>query len=169
MRKEYPSWLYPITRGATTIWERWDGVKPDGSLQDSGMNSFNHYAYGAIGEWLYHTVAGLDLDETQPGYKHILIRPTWGHGLTSARAELVSMYGLIVSGWRIDKGAVTLDVTIPANTTATITLPQANLQQVREGKKRIDAAASAFTSRQSGKDVIVQVGSGNYTFSYPME
>jgi hypothetical protein len=74
-RKEYPSWLYPVTKGATTIWERWDGIKPDGSFQDKGMNSFNHYAYGAIGEWMYRVSAGIDIDPQHPGYKHILIQP----------------------------------------------------------------------------------------------
>ena len=73
-RKEYPSWLYPVTKGATTIWERWDGIKPDGSFQDAGMNSFNHYAYGAVGEWMYRVMAGLDIDEAMPGYKHIVDR-----------------------------------------------------------------------------------------------
>ena len=84
-RKEYPSWLYPVTQGATTIWERWDGQKPDGSFQDPFMNSFNHYAYGAIGEWLYRHVAGIDIDPEAPGYKHILLAPHPGGGLTSVR------------------------------------------------------------------------------------
>ena len=81
-RTEYPSWLYPITKDATTIWERWDGIKPDGSFQDKGMNSFNHYAYGAIGEWMYRTMAGIEIDPKQPGYKHILIQPRPGGGLS---------------------------------------------------------------------------------------
>src|SRR5690606_23424853 len=74
-QKTYPSWLYPVTMGATTIWERWDGIKPDSTFQDKGMNSFNHYAYGAIGEWLYSVVAGIDVDPKEPGYKHVLIQP----------------------------------------------------------------------------------------------
>ena len=80
-RTEYPSWLYPVTKGATTIWERWDGIKPDGTFQDPGMNSFNHYAYGAIGEWMYRIVTGIELDEAHPGYKHVLIQPQPGGGL----------------------------------------------------------------------------------------
>ena len=86
-REEYPSWLYPVKQGATTIWERWDGQKPDGSFQDAGMNSFNHYAYGAIGEWMYRVVAGLELDPREPGYKHVLVQPQPGGGLTSAEAR----------------------------------------------------------------------------------
>ncbi|MGC1617908.1 MAG: family 78 glycoside hydrolase catalytic domain, partial [Candidatus Acidiferrum sp.] len=73
--KEYPSWLYPVTKGATTIWERWDGIKPDGTFQSPSMNSFNHYAYGAIGDWMYRVVAGIELDESVPGYKHIFLQP----------------------------------------------------------------------------------------------
>ena len=101
MQKTYPSWLYPVTRGATTIWERWDGIRPDGSMQDPGMNSFNHYAYGAIGAWMYSVVAGIDLDPAEPGYKHVLIQPQPGGGLTKASASLRSMYGEIVSSWSI--------------------------------------------------------------------
>ena len=74
-QEAYPSWLYPVKQGATTIWERWDGIKPDGSFQDAGMNSFNHYAYGAVGDWLYQVVAGIDVDPDAPGYKRVLITP----------------------------------------------------------------------------------------------
>ena len=77
-REDYPSWLYPVKQGATTIWERWDGQKPDGTFQDVGMNSFNHYAYGAIGDWMYRVMAGIEIDEATPGYKHILIQPRPG-------------------------------------------------------------------------------------------
>ena len=97
-RTEYPSWLYPLTKGATTIWERWDGIKPDGTFQDPGMNSFNHYAYGAIGEWMYRIVTGIELDEAHPGYKHVLIQPQPGGGLTFANASVESIYGRVASG-----------------------------------------------------------------------
>ena len=110
-RKEYPSWLYPVTQGATTIWERWDGKKPDGTFQDKGMNSFNHYAYGAIGEWLYRVVAGIEIDEAQPGYKHILIQPHPGGGLTFVQANLRSMYGQIRSHWQISNKKSTIWLT----------------------------------------------------------
>ena len=92
-RKEYPSWLYPVKQGATTIWERWDGQKPDGSFQDSGMNSFNHYAYGAIGDWMYRVMAGLDIDRGSPGYKHIARAPAAGRRLhqREGRARVACM------------------------------------------------------------------------------
>jgi len=100
MNKSYPSWLYPVTKGATTIWERWDGQKPDGTFQDVGMNSFNHYAYGAIGEWLYSYVAGITIDQNFPGYKHYFLSPHPGGSLRNANAKLLTMHGTIVSSWR---------------------------------------------------------------------
>ena len=84
----YPSWLYPVKQGATTIWERWDSLKPDGSFQDPGMNSFNHYAFGAVGEWMYRVVAGLEIDPDEPGYKHVIAQPRPGGGLTSAKVRV---------------------------------------------------------------------------------
>jgi len=122
-RKDYPSWLYPVTQGATTIWERWDGQKPDGTFQTIGMNSFNHYAYGAIGEWLYTYVAGIKIDEENPGYKHFFLAPHPGGGLTNAKAEFNSMYGKIKSDWKIEGDKFVYDIEIPVNTNATVILP----------------------------------------------
>ena len=86
-REEYPSWLYPVKQGATTIWERWDGQKPDGSFQTTEMNSFNHYAYGAIGDWMYRVMAGIEIDEAAPGYKHVLIQPRPGRRIREREGE----------------------------------------------------------------------------------
>lgn len=138
-RKDYPSWLYPVTQGATTIWERWDGQKPDGTFQSVGMNSFNHYAYGAIGEWLYTYVSGIKIDEENPGYKHFILAPHPGGGLTNANASFDSMYGKIKSSWKIEEDNFIYDVEIPANTTATVILP--------------------------GTDEQKELGSGKYSFS----
>jgi len=132
-RTEYPSWLYPVTRGATTIWERWDGIKPDGSFQDPGMNSFNHYAYGAIGYWMYSVVAGIGIDEEHPGYKHIVIAPRPGGGLTFAKASVESVYGKVASGWEVRGGRFVLKVEIPANATATVKLPGGRVEEVGSG------------------------------------
>ncbi len=164
-RKKYPSWLYPVTQGATTIWERWDGQKPDGSFQDVGMNSFNHYAYGAIGEWLYKHVAGLDLDPQNPGYKHIMLAPHPGGGLSKASAELKSMYGVIKSSWMLDHANFTYDVTVPANTTATVTLPFANQAKVMLNQTPLSAGKFG-KSQQEGENTVVQLGSGKYQFTY---
>jgi alpha-L-rhamnosidase len=165
-RKKYPSWLYPITKGATTIWERWDGIKPDGTFQDKGMNSFNHYAYGAIGEWLYRVVAGIDIDEQNPGYKHIIIQPHPGGGLTSSKARLDSMYGPIESDWCLDGKAMTVRVEIPPNTTATVKLPFAGLADITEGDKSLGDTEGVAETRQEGDTAVIQIGSGRYLFRY---
>ncbi len=167
-RKEYPSWLYPVTQGATTIWERWDGQKPDGTFQDVGMNSFNHYAYGAIGEWLYRYVAGMDIDPEIPGYKHILLEPHSGGGLTSADAEFASLYGKVKSAWKIDGTNFTYEVTIPANTTATVTLSGAKADQVMVNAEAIPASLKE-SLKQTDKGISLEVGSGSYQFSYPVK
>jgi alpha-L-rhamnosidase len=93
-----------VKQGATTIWERWDGQKPDGSFQTVEMNSFNHYAYGAIGDWMYRVMAGIDVDEAAPGYKHILIQPRPGGGFTSVKASHETPYGKVASAWTIADG-----------------------------------------------------------------
>jgi len=164
-RKEYPSWLYPITMGATTIWERWDGIKPDGTFQDAGMNSFNHYAYGAIGNWLYLIVAGIEIDPDCPGYKHIIIRPRPGGDLSSASANHHSMYGKIESSWKIDDGKFNLSVTIPPNTTATVILPDAHVDEVLESGKFLNSAKGIGNYFQEENAFRIEVGSGKYHFS----
>ena len=163
-RTKYPSWLYPVTKGATTIWERWDGIKPDGSFQDADMNSFNHYAYGAIGEWMYRVVAGIELDEKNPGYKHILIQPQPGGGLTYAKASLESMYGRVASDWKIEGGKFILSVEVPPNTTATVRLPKAELEQTTEGQKPLAGHTDLLGAHQSKDAVLIEVGSGTYVF-----
>ncbi|HTQ60931.1 MAG TPA: glycoside hydrolase family 78 protein [Candidatus Solibacter sp.] len=163
-RTKYPSWLYPVTQGATTIWERWDGEKPDGSFQDVGMNSFNHYAYGAIGDWMYGVVAGIEIDETKPGYKHILIEPYPGGGLTHASASVDSMYGRVASGWAIEDGKLTLKMEVPANTTATVRVPNAKLEEVREDGKPVGGRTDILQAHQAGSGVMLNVGSGKYVF-----
>jgi alpha-L-rhamnosidase len=162
----YPSWLYPITKGATTIWERWDGIKPDGSFQDPGMNSFNHYAYGAIGAWLYQVVAGLEADPAEPGYKHVLIQPQPGGGLTHARAALDTMYGVTVSAWELTDGRFQLDVTVPLNAHATVRLPHATLAEVTEGGLPLRIGNGIGRTVQDGGAALVEVGSGRYRFAY---
>ena len=122
-QKAWPSWLYAVTQGATTIWERWDGWTHDKGFQDKGMNSFNHYAYGAIGAWLYATVAGIDLDPDHPGYKRIRLAPQPGGELTSARGALDSPHGKIVSAWKTKAGRFEWEVTVPPNTTAAARFP----------------------------------------------
>jgi alpha-L-rhamnosidase len=167
LNKRYPSWLYPITQGATTIWERWDGQKPDSSFQDVGMNSFNHYAYGAIGDWMVRTVAGLDLDETQPGYRHLLVAPQPGGGLTSAKAELLTPYGSAASGWTLADGRMRVTVRVPPNARATVRLPSARVGAVTEGGRAVATAEGVSAATQSGDTTVLSIGSGEYVFEYP--
>ena len=168
-RKKYPSWLYPVTQGATTIWERWDGIKPDGTFQNAAMNSFNHYAYGAIGEWLYRAVAGIEIDPDKPGYKHIIIQPHRGGGLSYAKASHKSLYGLVASGWEVRGNEMKVAVEIPANTTATVKLPGAALEKVLESGRPLTGAAGVTRSAQNGRDTVIEVGSGRYEFRYPIQ
>ena len=164
MQKTFPSWLYPVTKGATTIWERWNGMRPDGSFEPATMNSFNHYAYGAIGDWMYTVVAGLDMDAAIPGYKSIVIKPYTGGGLTWASAALQSGYGKIISGWKMDNGKLVLDIEIPANTTATIYIPAKQASSVTEGGKMLAELKEITVTGEENGRVVVKAGSGKYHF-----
>ena len=93
LKDDFPSWLYQVKMGATTVWEHWDGIKPDGTMWSPDMNSFNHYAYGAIGEWMVRVAAGIEIDEKKPGYKHTVIYPRFGGNLGWLKAEYKSVYG----------------------------------------------------------------------------
>ncbi|NCB93758.1 MAG: alpha-L-rhamnosidase [Clostridia bacterium] len=122
LKEDFPSWLYQVKMGATTIWEHWDGLKPDGTMWSADMNSFNHYAYGAIGEWLYRVVVGIEADINSPGYKNIIFQPHIGGGLTYASGKYESIYGTIESSWKINNNIAELSITVPPNTTAKIIL-----------------------------------------------
>ena len=165
-REQYPSWLYPVKQGATTIWERWDGQKSDGSFQDAGMNSFNHYAYGAIGDWMYRVVAGIEVDPSAPGYKHLLIQPQPGGGLTRVRASHLTPFGRVACWWELQANRIEIGVDVPANTRATIRLPRAAAAQVIEGDKPLVAGDGIETIKANGDVFVLEVGSGRYRFAY---
>ncbi|WP_372637231.1 family 78 glycoside hydrolase catalytic domain [Cohnella sp.] len=169
LQDTYPSWLYSITKGATTIWEHWDGIKPDGSFWSDDMNSYNHYAYGAIGDWMYRYVAGLDMDESEPAYKRAKIRPGCANGeLTFARASFESAYGRIASGWRAEGGDIFVDVDVPGNAGADILLPSARLASVTESGSALEAAEGVRSLSQTDEGVRLSVGSGSYRFRFPV-
>lgn len=154
-----PSWLYPVVNGATTIWERWDGWTHEGGFHDPFMNSFNHYAFGSVGEWLYAVVGGIELDRDRPGWEHVVIRPRPGGSITSAETTYTSIRGPISCAWRRSEDAVDLDVEIPANVTATVHVPAPEEWMVTEGG-RPAAEAEGVTPAGSA----FEVGSGRYRF-----
>jgi alpha-L-rhamnosidase len=163
-QETYPSWLYPVTLGATTSWERWDNTKPDGTFQTPNANSFNHYAFGAIGDWLYRVVAGLDIDPEQPGYQRIIFRPRPGGSLTFASASLETPYGLAQSGWKRDGAALQLNVTVPPNTQGIVYLPAATSDGVTESGRALSRVAGIYAISHSGRQTRIEVGSGRYQF-----
>jgi alpha-L-rhamnosidase len=167
-RKEYPSWLYPVTCGATTIWERWDGQKPDGSFQDVSMNSFNHYAYGAIGEWLYCYIAGIGIDPQAPGYKHFFLQPHHGGGLTSASAQLKTLYGTIKSEWKLENGIMSYSCVIPPNTSATVCFDNSEARDIEINNLPL-LKNGVVTSSENKQKVKIEVGSGTYIFTLPLK
>ncbi|MDF2791666.1 MAG: alpha-L-rhamnosidase [Neobacillus sp.] len=167
MKDDYPSWLYQIKRGATTVWEHWDSIKPDGSFWSDQMNSFNHYAYGSIGNWMYKVVAGLDMDAASPAYKRIKIEPKFaGISFTHAKAAYESMYGKIRSSWHLTQEEVEIEVEIPANTSAEILLPHAQLSDVTEGGLRL-GSSDIHSYLETEEGVRLTVGSGSYHYKYP--
>ena len=138
MKEDYPSWLYAVNMGATTIWERWNSIKPDGTFDESGMNSLNHYAYGSVGDWMYRKVAGLS--QLEPGYKKFQVKPMFVKGIEEWGTEFESVYGKIVAKTSCKNGKIHVHVEVPANTTAVIILPE--------------------------KEEVQEVGSGIYDYEY---
>ncbi len=182
MQKSYPSWLYPVTVGATTIWERWDGRKPDGTFQTPTMNSFNHYAYGAIGDWMYTELAGIQTEITPDGvgYKKISIRPHFenkyssedvknqnqGEPLTEVNASLETYYGAVESSWAIEQGQTVLKVAIPVNTTADVFLPEADSGKITVNGKALNSFRAIIFRSSSEDETQISLGSGLYTFTF---
>ncbi len=152
LQTECPSWLYEVSMGATTMWERWNSVRPDGSFGPAGMNSLNHYAFGAICEWLYRWVAGIN--PAEPGYKRSLLRPMPDSHLGHASASVETPYGRLASAWRLTGEGIELDFEIPFNTTAEIVLPDAEGAEVWENGDRLGSVAPLIR------------GSGHWRYRY---
>lgn len=165
----FPSWGYQIKNGATTMWERWDSIRPDGSFQDVGMNSFNHYAYGAVGDWMYQNIAGIQPDPKEPGYKSLIIKPRSGGNLTYAKGEYDSGYGKIISDWKLESDVFHLTVTIPVNTASVVYVPAENKQAVLESGIFAEKAEGVKFLRMEDGNAVFSIGSGTYHFaSYPV-
>src|SRR5690606_22803138 len=164
LNEDYPSWLYAINLGATTIWERWNSLNPDGSISSTGMNSFNHYAYGSIVEWMYRDMCGINPasgEDSVTGFRAARIAPKPDQSPQWARASYRSAAGVYESGWCMDDtGQLTLDITIPFNASASVTLPNAQMGAVMiNGLPLTDG-------EQIGDDVALRLHAGSYRFEY---
>lgn len=122
LRREYPSWLYPISKGATTVWEHWDGIKPDGTMWSTDMNSFNHYAYGAVADWMYGAAAGINSDPDRPGFEHIIFRPVTDRRLDFVKASIDTRRGTVASEWRRENGRIKYIFTVPEGCCASVVI-----------------------------------------------
>ncbi len=167
MKNDYPSWLYPISKGATTMWEHWDGIKPDGSFWSADMNSYNHYAYGAIGEWMMRALAGIDLLE--PGYRRIMLHPRPISELSFVSAWQKTPYGKVRCEWRISGEEHTVRCSVPAGTTAVLVLDDAQLSALTLNGRKPSAEMGVINMNQSGSDVVLELGSGKYVFAWKNE
>ncbi len=159
-----PSWLYQVkTGGSTTMWERWNGWSKSQGFASIGMNSFNHYAFGAVGQYLYKTIAGIEPGSV--GYRHIILRPTPGRGLNWARAEYDSISGKIACGWKLRHGSLTVEVEIPVNTTARLFLPTDKPAEVTESGRDITRADGVHVAAAHGRKMELHLQSGRYRFA----
>ncbi|MGQ9592017.1 MAG: glycoside hydrolase family 78 protein [Planctomycetota bacterium] len=159
-----PSWGYTIEQGATTIWERWDGYVEGRGFQDPGMNSFCHYAFGSVGEWMYRTILGISPDEAHPGWAHFVLRPRPGKGLEWAKGSYESIRGRIASEWRVRGQDLEFTCTVPPNATATIYVPAKGASLVTEGGKPAREAEGLRFLREEEGAVAFEASSGTYRF-----
>jgi alpha-L-rhamnosidase len=159
MQDTPPSWLYAVKKGATTIWESWNGIDEEGNPH----SSLNHYSYGAIGNWLYQVVAGIA--PGAPGYRHIIFQPQPGGGLTFASATYQSLYGEIATSWQIDGERFQLNVSVPANATATVVIPSRLGRQITEGGVALESAVGVRGVMREQEATSIEIGSGMYTFT----
>ncbi|PGU02514.1 alfa-L-rhamnosidase [Bacillus cereus] len=143
--EDYPSWLYQVKKGATTIWEHWDGVKEDGTLWNDNMNSYNHYAYGSVVEWIYRYIIGLEVDETKPAYKHFYVRPHFDSNLEWIKVKRETTYGEIKIEWRVEKEQAFLHVSVPPNANATLRIDDTNWKAEHNLEKDFGSGDYKFT------------------------
>lgn len=176
LQRNCPSWLYSVDQGATTIWERWNSyTKETGFHKDISMNSFNHYSYGAVAEWMYRYMAGIEADEQNAGFKHIILQPypdtrtTLPQGqerITSVDATVASNYGSIKSAWQLGAdGSLSYKVTVPANTTARLLMPVAEGSKVYEGGRPAEESEGVKYEGTTDDRAIFTIGSGSYSFT----
>lgn len=162
LQDTFPSWLFSVKHGATTIWERWDGWTPEKHFQDPGMNSFNHYSLGSCGEYLFSDIGGIR--PASPGFKTILIDPVIRHGLTWANTSFNSIHGRIATDWRQKGNQFTMKVVVPANTTATVCVPATDVANITESGQPVEKAEDVKFLKQENGKCVFEVGSGTFHF-----
>ena len=165
LQDTFPSWLFSVKHGATTIWERWDGWTPEHGFQNAGMNSFNHYSLGSCGEWMFTDIAGIDSDT--PGFAHLVIHPRVGGGLTWAKASYNSIRGPVAGDWKLKDGKFTLAITIPPNTTATVWVPAGDASNVLEAGAPAAQSSGVEFQRLEDGCALFKVPAGHYVFTAP--
>ncbi len=168
LNETFPSWGYTIRRGATTIWERWNGWTDENGFFYPEMNSFNHYAFGSVGQWMYQTIAGINWDTANPGYQHIILRPQPGGGLTRASASLDSVRGLIESNWQLKDHQFHWHATVPPTATATAYIPSTDFANVEEGGRKIADNDQTTMIDRKDKTLVLKLSPGSYDFVSPL-
>jgi alpha-L-rhamnosidase len=166
MQTKYPSWGYSIENGSTSIWERWNSYTKDetnNSNLNASMNSFSHYAFGSVAEWMFQYAVGIDTEDT--GYRNIIIKPAINEEMGHIDGSYNSMNGLIKSSWTLKKNTVTMAVSIPINTKAKVYIPTSNFKTVKEAGKKIEAIKDITLLEYKNGFAIVEVGSGDYLFT----
>ncbi len=163
--RRFPSWLYSVDQGATTIWERWDGYVKGRGFQRWQMNSFNQYAIGSVGEWMHGTMVGINYDEQKPGYRHFVLTPTPGGTLTWAKGSYKAITGKVAVSWKKENGQLIVDVDVPANTTATLVLP--TIKGVNEGGRPLASNKFVKSLGKKNGQTSLHLVSGKYSFTTP--
>jgi alpha-L-rhamnosidase len=166
-QQSLPSWRYMLDNGATTIWERWDGWSPDRGFQSPMMNSFNHYSFGSVGEWLYRYVLGIDQEDGTAGFRSLLLRPHPGGPLTWARGSYRSVRGVIRTGWEVSGGQFTFRVEVPPNVTASVRVPSARAAEVYDAAGGLCGSVGSFPGAAGVQEAVFRVGSGTHEFTGP--
>jgi alpha-L-rhamnosidase len=164
-QRSFPSWLYTVDRGATTIWERWDGWTEERGFQSPRMNSFNHYSLGSLGEWLYRFVLGIELAPGAAGFSRLVLRPYPGGSLTFARGSFHSVRGEIATSWALEGGRFTFSARIPPNVQASVCIPSAEPSDVVDGGGRRPTRVDDYPGQTGQREAVFEVGSGEYSFS----
>ena len=166
LEKGYPGWLYEALMGATTIWERWNSVKPDGKISGTEMNSLNHYSYGSIVEWMFRNMLGITPLENGAGFKKFRLAPMPNYQIKSVSGILRSASGEIRSAWKIENGGLSFTFRVPFDTQAEIVLPDAKRSDIETCLRGLDSAERVREVRQEGQNVVLLCQAGDYSFQY---